>query len=199
VERHGGRGSRAAAGAFGRRVGAIDSDTYEEAPGDLNAWLAKRSRWLKGWIQTLIVHSRHPGHMVRRMGPVRALAAMVVLSSTVLTSLFGPILLAVALWRTFWPGWGAPTVVDFWSSLITLLLLLSGSQAILTGAFVALRNRQLDRLHRLLPMFLLYQGLIAVAAWIAVVDLIRRPFYWAKTDHGRARTSIRLPSRAALQ
>jgi hypothetical protein len=64
---------------------------------------------------------------------------------------------------------------------------------------VALRNRQLDRLHRLLPMFLLYQGLIAVAAWIAVVDLIRRPFYWAKTDHGKARTSIRLPSRAAFQ
>jgi glycosyltransferase XagB len=176
---------------FGRRVGAIDSDTYEEAPGDLNSWLAQRSRWLKGWIQTLIVHSRHPLFMLRQMGPVRALAAMVVLSSTVLTSLFGPMLLAVALWSTFFSGWGASSAVDFWSSLVTLLLLISGSQAMLTAAFVALRNRQLDRLQRLLPMFLLYHALIAVAAWIAVFDLIRRPFYWAKTDHGKARTSIR--------
>ena len=184
---------------FGRRVSALDSDTYEEAPVELAAWLTQRSRWLKGWMQTLIVHSRHPGQMVRRMGLVRALAIMILLSSTVLSSLFGPMLLAAALWRTFGPVWlGAPSAIDTWSTVITLLLLITGSQATLIGAFIALGNRRLGRLYPLLPQFLAYHALIAVAAWMALIDFAWRPFYWAKTDHGKARTSVRLLTPATV-
>ncbi len=45
---------------FGRRVGALDSDTYEEAPADFRDWFGQRRRWLKGWMQTLAVHTRAP-------------------------------------------------------------------------------------------------------------------------------------------
>ena len=184
---------------FGRRVGALDSDTYEEAPGDLRTWLTQRSRWLMGWMQTLIVYSRHPRAMVRRMGAVRALCAMVLISSTVLSSLFGPILLAAAMWRTFGPvGLGAPSTIDVWSTVITLLLLISGSQATLIGAFIALGNRGLGRLYALLPQFLAYHALIPIAARIALIDQLWRPFYWAKTDHGKARTSLRPTIAAAI-
>jgi glycosyltransferase XagB len=177
---------------FGRRVGALDSDTYEEAPGELRAWLGQRSRWLKGWIQTLMVHSRQPRQMVRRMGAGGAFTAMVLLSGTVLTSLFGPVLLGAALWSIFASAWlRAPSSIDVWTTIISLLLFLSGSQSILIGAFVGLANRRLDRLYPLLPHFLAYHGLIVVAAWMAVVDLVWRPFHWTKTDHGKARTSVR--------
>ena len=183
---------------FGRKVGALDSDTYEEAPGELKAWLAQRSRWLKGWMQTLVVHSRQPRMMARRMGAARALVSLVLTASTVLSSLFGPIMMVVALWRTFGPSWlGAPTSIDIWSAVITLLLLVSGSQATLIGAFIALGGRRLGRLHALLPQFLVYHALIPVAAWMALFDLVWRPHFWAKTEHGKARTSIRLALAAA--
>lgn len=177
---------------FGRRVGALDSDTYEEAPGELKAWLAQRTRWLKGWMQTLIVHSRQPLRMMRRLGPVRALAVVILLTSTVLSSLFGPLLLAAALWRTFGAPWlGPSSPIDVWSTVITLLLLISGSQATLIGAFIALGNRRLGRLYPMLPRFLAYHALIPVAAWLALFELARRPFHWAKTEHGKSRTSVR--------
>jgi hypothetical protein len=45
---------------FGYRVRALDSDTCEEAPYEFGNWFRQRVRWQKGWMQTLIVHSRHP-------------------------------------------------------------------------------------------------------------------------------------------
>jgi hypothetical protein len=45
---------------FGYKVRALDSDTSEEAPHELGNWFRQRVRWQKGWMQTLIVHSRRP-------------------------------------------------------------------------------------------------------------------------------------------
>ena len=45
---------------FGYRVKALDSDTWEEAPYEFGNWFRQRVRWQKGWMQTLIVHSRRP-------------------------------------------------------------------------------------------------------------------------------------------
>jgi len=46
-----------------------------------------------------------------------------------------------------------------------------------------------------LPLLPLYYCLISLASALAFVDLIRRPFHWAKTEHGLARTSIHAPTR----
>jgi cellulose synthase/poly-beta-1,6-N-acetylglucosamine synthase-like glycosyltransferase len=45
---------------FGYHSAALSSATYEEAPARYRAWLAQRSRWYKGWIQTWRVHMRRP-------------------------------------------------------------------------------------------------------------------------------------------
>ena len=41
---------------FGYRADMIDSTTYEEAPADAGPWLRQRTRWFKGWMQTLQSH-----------------------------------------------------------------------------------------------------------------------------------------------
>ena len=38
----------------------IDSTTLEEANSDLGNWIRQRSRWIKGYIQTYLVHMRNP-------------------------------------------------------------------------------------------------------------------------------------------
>src|SRR5580658_10480741 len=69
---------------FGYRVKALDSDTWEEAPFEVGNWFRQRVRWQKGWMQTLIVHSRHPMRFSRELGGRRALAAGALIAGTVL-------------------------------------------------------------------------------------------------------------------
>jgi len=42
----------------GFRTGILDSTTYEEANPDPRNWIRQRSRWIKGYLQTLLVHTR---------------------------------------------------------------------------------------------------------------------------------------------
>ena len=44
----------------GYRCQMLDSTTYEEAPAQLMWWLRQRTRWLKGYVQTWLVHMRAP-------------------------------------------------------------------------------------------------------------------------------------------
>ncbi|MND64250.1 Beta-monoglucosyldiacylglycerol synthase [compost metagenome] len=47
----------------GYRLCVIQKPTYEPPPGPLRLWLPQRTRWLKGYLQTLAVHSRYAGGM----------------------------------------------------------------------------------------------------------------------------------------
>ncbi len=69
LERHGGcrSGPRGAARA-GYRMGDLPSSTREEAPDNIPAWLRQRSRWIKGYMQTIVTHSRRPLSLVREAG-----------------------------------------------------------------------------------------------------------------------------------
>jgi glycosyltransferase XagB len=50
---------------LGFQVGVINSDTIEEAPNLLGAWMKQRARWMKGWMQTILTHTRRPSSIVR--------------------------------------------------------------------------------------------------------------------------------------
>ena len=55
-------------GQKGYRVGVVDSTTFEEASCRTGQWLRQRSRWIKGYMQTLLVHTRRPLHFMRSAG-----------------------------------------------------------------------------------------------------------------------------------
>jgi glycosyltransferase XagB len=40
-----------------------------------------------------------------------------------------------------------------------------------------------------LPLVPLYYLLASAAAWLALYDLVSRPYHWHKTEHGLAKTS----------
>jgi cellulose synthase/poly-beta-1,6-N-acetylglucosamine synthase-like glycosyltransferase len=46
----------------------LDSTTWEEANSQLWNWVRQRSRWVKGFLQTHLVHVRHPLDTWRRLG-----------------------------------------------------------------------------------------------------------------------------------
>jgi hypothetical protein len=56
-------------------------------------------------------------------------------------------------------------------------------------AVIGLRRRRLLSCAWVLLLMPLYWLMLSLAAWRAVIQLIRDPYRWEKTEHGLARTS----------
>jgi cellulose synthase/poly-beta-1,6-N-acetylglucosamine synthase-like glycosyltransferase len=165
------------------RTATIASRTYEEAPITLHAWMAQRTRWVKGWMQTLLVHNRAPGELLRDLGWKGFIAFELMVGSMVLASLLHTVFLlslvvglAINGAVPLFPGsaWG-------WISAGVLLAGYGGALALVVSGLLRLGRPGLLPVQLLLPLYWVLHSVAAVrAAW----DLIRRPHFWAKTEHG---------------
>jgi glycosyltransferase XagB len=101
-----------------------------------------------------------------------------------------------------WPFFTALMVHDLWAGLpspasalelIEVVLWMSaalfGTGSILWLALLGMKRRKLLGLWPFLPLLPLYYLLTSAAAWLAIYDLILRPYHWHKTEHGLAKTS----------
>lgn len=168
----------------GYRVGVIDATTFEEANVSQGNWIRQRSRWIKGYMQTFLVHTRRPIHLVRTIGPLGTLGFIFFIGGTMLSGLLNPI-----FWATF-AFWAFTQTSGFDSFFPPVLLYLSLFNLILgNGMFIYLmmlapfRRRWLG----LVPFALTviwYWVLMSIAAWKGFWQLITKPFYWEKTNHG---------------
>ncbi len=171
----------------GYAIADLPSLTLGEAPGTLTGWLRQRSRWIKGFMQTCLTHSRQPLVATRQLGLEGAFALATMIFGTVLSALGYPFFLGVMLFdladgRMLAPE-GALGIV---LSTLSLVLFGTGLAAILVPALAALRQRRDWRLLACVPLLPLYYGLVSLAAWRGLAELIFDPFRWNKTEHGLA-------------
>ncbi len=171
------------AAARGRKVAVVNSTTYEEANSRLGNWIRQRSRWIKGYLQTALVHSRHPLRLRRVIGTRQLLAFMLLIGGTPLTFLLAPI-----LWTFTTISLAAPSLtaglLPRWLLALSLVNLIAGNAMIVYLNLIAVFNR---RLYWLTPFALLaplYWILHSIAAYKALWQLVRNPFFWEKTVHG---------------
>jgi cellulose synthase/poly-beta-1,6-N-acetylglucosamine synthase-like glycosyltransferase len=177
---------------MGLSVATLEAPTYEEAPARLAAWLAQRRRWMKGWMQTLIVHLRQPVRLVRELGALRAAALVALLAGGVLGPLVGPLYVALFIYDGVWGALFSPeTLMDLIASALWCSIAAFGALALLAPIVIGARRRGLTGLLTLLPLLPAYTALLGLATAMALVDLFRRPHHWAKTTHGLARSSLR--------
>lgn len=171
-------------GQKGYRVGVVDSTTFEEASCQTGNWIRQRSRWIKGYMQTLLVHTRRPLHLIRHAGPLGFLGFVFFIGGTVLTGLLNPIFWALYL------CWLVASVGSFDMLFPPILLFLALFNLLAgNGAFIYLT--MLAPIHRrwldLIPYSLTVLGywvLMSIAAYKALYQLLRDPFFWEKTHHG---------------
>jgi cellulose synthase/poly-beta-1,6-N-acetylglucosamine synthase-like glycosyltransferase len=76
----------------GYRIGMLSSTTYEEAPDTAGKAKNQRSRWLQGFALTGLVHTRHPVRAMRRVGPLRYLAFVLLMLGTPASLLLNPLM-----------------------------------------------------------------------------------------------------------
>jgi cellulose synthase/poly-beta-1,6-N-acetylglucosamine synthase-like glycosyltransferase len=176
------------------RVEVLGSATREAAPTQLLPWIGQRTRWMKGWMQTFIVHNRDPGRLMAEMG----LPAFLVVEALLLGMILAPMLhcgFALLLLVRWLSGMGGLDASLWTAFYLAILALGYGSALAMTG----LGLRRLGRSELLPAQILLpaYWLLMGFATLRAAHDLLARPFYWFKSPHRPANTlSKRWSSRA---
>jgi cellulose synthase/poly-beta-1,6-N-acetylglucosamine synthase-like glycosyltransferase len=174
------------AAAEGYTVGVIPSTTYEEACGRYWPWIRQRTRWIKGYMQTALVHTRRPVETARAAGVRGVVGLLLLVLGTPVIFLLAPIMWLITLvWLTHFAG--APEIPDLLPGpmeAVGAINLIVGNAMMVTLNALAVGRR---RIHHLLPYALLnplYWCLHYVAAWRALYQLVRNPFHWEKTPHG---------------
>lgn len=172
------------AAALGQRVGVINSTTFEEANSAYGNFIRQRSRWIKGYLQTSLVHARHPIRLLRTVGLRQTAGFALLIAGTPISFLaLAPLYLILVLTLVVDP----PTVSAYlpgWVLWVSLANLLIGNGMIVYVSMMGVFHRQRDRMVLWALCNPLYWLLHCIAAYKALGQLILRPHYWEKTDHG---------------
>ncbi len=169
----------------GSRIGMVDSTTWEEAPSRFRIWLTQRTRWLKGWMQTYLVHTRLPGQLYRDLGIFALIGFHLYSGGVLLSALVFPIFCAMVGFELWNGGLLMPSqsVTDdaiwaiaifniaaayFGTVIATMIAAIrQGKASLALGAFA-------------MPLYWL---LISLAAYRALYQLMTAPHRWEKTEH----------------
>ena len=193
----------------GHQTKMLDSTTWEEANSRLGNWLRQRSRWIKGYLQTHFVHTRHPVRTARELGARGMTGFLLTVGGLAATLLLNPL---YWLFLLAWAWWQWPLAhFDFtdadqraytaWSKMSWVfcgisLVLFAANFALVGLNLLACSRRGLWRLWPYALLSPLYWLLISLGAWKGAGQLLWRPSHWEKTEHGLDKLSVR-PGRLA--
>jgi cellulose synthase/poly-beta-1,6-N-acetylglucosamine synthase-like glycosyltransferase len=170
----------------GLRTVVLASTTWEEAPEDFSTWLKQRTRWLKGWMQTYLVHTRHPSRLNAELGAGGALGFHALMGGLILSALVHPLFYALLVGYAFSGGLFAPAETSFGAAFWAIAwinLSIGYVISILVGVLSVWRRGRLGLAASALLMPA-YWLLISLAAYRALYQLARDPYLWEKTEHG---------------
>jgi glycosyltransferase XagB len=162
----------------------LESTTGEEANSQVVNWLRQRSRWSKGYMQTVLVHTRRPWRLLRELGVKGTTVFLLTIGGAFVTALLAPVFwILLLLWGFFQPEWIAalfPGPVYYAASVS----LVAGNFALVFLSLGAAVSRGHDDLAPHALLIPCYWALMSAAAYLALIELFVRPYHWHKTEHG---------------
>ncbi|MCL5432536.1 MAG: glycosyltransferase [Patescibacteria group bacterium] len=171
----------------GYRTAIIDSLTLEEANSGIKNWFGQRTRWIKGYMQTYLLHMRRPQDFIRSWKEPHVITFQLIVGGKVMSMFINPLM------------WGITIVYFLFRSQIGLFIesffptpiLYMGVLSLLLGNFLYLYyymvgcakhgHHELVKYAFLVPFYWLA---MSMAAWAALYKLLMNPHYWSKTNHG---------------
>ncbi len=163
----------------GYQTTIVNSTTLEEANSGIINWFKQRTRWIKGYIQTYLVHSRHAHRL--------PFSFQLIVGGKVFSMLINPIMWTLTiLYFAARNSWGS-----FIESFFPAPVLYMGVVSFIFGNFLYLyyymigcakrEQYSLIKFAFLTPFYWLGMSL---AAYHAITEIIKNPHYWNKTKHG---------------
>ena len=167
----------------------LDSTTYEEANSQVKNWLHQRSRWIKGYMQTYLVHMRTPLEYLRPGRLRQFLALQFIVGRKTAILLLNPVMWMLV--TVYFLLESQPSLVSAYHLVYITPVLYLGSFCLIFGNFIYTFMHLIGCFKRghfnLVKWTLLtpiYWAMGSLAAYIALYQLIFMPHYWAKTHHG---------------
>ncbi|MEO9570254.1 MAG: glycosyltransferase family 2 protein [Polaribacter sp.] len=166
------------------KITVLDSTTYEEANNEFFNWIRQRSRWIKGYMQTYLVHMRKPLKLYKSIGARGFFGFQFFIGGTVFTFLSYPVLLIFLLiYITFKSKWIELLFPD-WLIIISLINFTLGNLIMIYTNMIAIFKRSSYSLIIYALANPVYWLMHSIAAYKGLNQLITKPFYWEKTNHG---------------
>jgi cellulose synthase/poly-beta-1,6-N-acetylglucosamine synthase-like glycosyltransferase len=175
---------------MGYRSSTLTLPTHEDAPTEFRVWLAQRTRWYKGWLQTWLVLMRRPLRTASEMGWLSFLVFQLLVGGMLIAALSHPglivflTLLVMSLMQIPSPQPSLFTTMMLVMDIFNIL----GSYAI----FFVLGATPMSKSEKTgvgwkWAMIPVYWMAVSLAAWRAVIELRLKPFHWNKTPHRPSR------------
>ncbi|HEV2360104.1 MAG TPA: glycosyltransferase family 2 protein, partial [Acidimicrobiales bacterium] len=168
----------------GYGVRLLESTTYEEANSDFVNWIKQRSRWYKGYLQTLLVMLRHPGELAKEVGWSKAVETSLFVGGTPLLALLNPIFWVLTIvWFVAHPSF----IQHIYPPPVYYVSLFCWSFGNFLMAYITIVSARVLRGGDLLLAALLvpvYWVMMSLAAMKAALQLVLAPTFWEKTVHG---------------
>lgn len=171
----------------GYRTAIMDSYTHEEANSDLKNWLNQRTRWIKGYIQTYLVHMRDYHEFLKDWKEPHFATFQLIVGGKVLSMFINPLMWAITIsYFTLRPFVGS-FIESFFLTPIMYMAVLSlflGNFLYMYYYAIGCAKRGHDDLIKYSVFVPIYWLAMSIAAWNAVYQIIHKPHYWSKTVHG---------------
>ncbi len=171
----------------GYRTAIIDSTTYEEATSVGRNWLRQRSRWLKGYMQTYLVHTRNIVPFIKAKGLWHNIIFQLTVGGKIIFALLNPVMWVMTiLYFTAFPLVGPVMLVIYQPpfSYLAVCSWIFGNFIFLYTYMIAVAKRDQWDLVKYILLIPVYWLMMSMAAFVALYQLILKPHYWEKTIHG---------------
>lgn len=170
----------------GYRTAIINSTTYEEANSNLKNWLRQRSRWIKGYMQTYLVHMRNPFEFYKKYG-VQAFVFQLIIGLRMIFIMINPLLWLTTLSYFAFRSVVGPTLESLYPPFVyypAVFSLIFGNFLYFFAYMIGSAKRGYWYLVKYVFAIPFYWMITSFSVMIALYQLIFRPYYWEKTEHG---------------
>jgi cellulose synthase/poly-beta-1,6-N-acetylglucosamine synthase-like glycosyltransferase len=175
--------------AKGYKIAIINSTTYEEANNEPFNWIRQRSRWIKGYMQTYLVHMRNPVALWKKIGWKGFLGFGFFIGATPVTFLVYPLLLSFFISYLVFDLSSMRTLFPDWVLFMAIFNLLVGNILMIYVNMIAVFKRRYYELILFAVANPIYWLMHSIAAYKGLFQLIVKPFYWEKTNHGLSKVN----------
>ncbi|WP_243749121.1 glycosyltransferase family 2 protein [Mucilaginibacter agri] len=175
--------------AKGYKIAIVNSTTYEEANNEPFNWIRQRSRWIKGYMQSYLVHMRNPVALWRKIGWRGFLGFNFFIGATPITFLLYPFLLSVFIAYLVFDLRSIRLLFPDWVLFISIFNLLVGNILMIYVNMMAVFKRRYYELILFAIANPVYWLMHSIAAYKGLYQLIIKPFYWEKTNHGLSKVN----------
>lgn len=170
---------------MGYTTGIINSTSLEEATSNFTGWIMQRTRWMKGFTQTSIVHLRHPFRFKNEVGGWKNFFAFILtVPGTVVINIMNLFYLVLLI---LWFTTHSTIIQQLFPGFILYISFLSFAIGNIIFTFLNLLGSYKRKQFALVKYSLLsplYWILLAIATMRSAVQILTKPHHWEKTTHG---------------